>query len=50
MGVTPCFDPTTGASGGSQGGGAAGADLSALGFVEVDLTDGSPTPTTLWTP
>jgi hypothetical protein len=42
MGVTPCFDPTTGASGGSQGGGGGGgADLSALGFVEVDLTDGS---------
>lgn len=42
MGIAPCFDPTTGASGGSQGGGGGGgADLSALGFVEVDLTDGS---------
>lgn len=43
MGVTPCFDPTTGASGGSQGGGGGGggADLSALGFVAVDLTDGT---------
>ena len=43
MPIAPCFDPTTGASGGSQGGGGGGggADLSALGFVEVDLTDGS---------
>jgi len=42
MGIAPCFDPTTGASGGSQGGGGGGgADLSALGFTAIDLTDGS---------
>ena len=41
MPIAPCFDPTTGASGGSQGGGGStGADLSALGFEAVDLTDG----------
>ena len=39
MPIAPCFDPTTGASGGSQEGGGGGADLSALGFVAVDLTD-----------
>lgn len=42
MPIAPCFDPTTGASGGAQtGGGGGGADLSALGFIAVDLTDGS---------
>ena len=42
MPIAPCFDPTTGASGGSQGGGGGGgADLSALGFTAIDLTDGS---------
>jgi|DEB0MinimDraft_10_1074344.scaffolds.fasta_scaffold22271_3 hypothetical protein len=42
MAIAPCFDPTTGASGGSQGGGGGGgADLSALGFTAIDLTDSS---------
>jgi hypothetical protein len=40
MPIAPCFDPTTGASGGSQPGGGGGADLSALGFTQIDLTDG----------
>ncbi len=41
MPITPVFDPTTGASGGaSGGGGGGGADLSALGFTQVDLTSG----------
>jgi hypothetical protein len=40
MPIAPCFDPTTGASGGSQPGGGGGADLSALGFTAIDLTDG----------
>lgn len=39
MPITPCFDPTTGASGGASTGGG-GADLSALGFTQIDLTDG----------
>jgi len=43
MGIVRAFDPATGASGGPQegGGGGGGADLSALGFVAVDLTDGT---------
>ena len=42
MGIVRAFDPTTGASGGSQeGGGGGGADLSALGFTAIDLTDGT---------
>jgi hypothetical protein len=40
MPVTPCFDPTTGASGGASGGGG-GASLYNLPMTEVDLTDGS---------
>jgi|TARA_R100000084_G_C4648875_1_gene148422 hypothetical protein len=43
MPVIPCFDPTTGASGGpaSTGGGGGGANLAALDLTYVDLTDGS---------
>ena len=40
MPIAPCFDPTTGASGGAQPGGGGGADLSALGFTAIDITDG----------
>ena len=40
MPIAPCFDPDTGASGGAAGGGG-GADLSALGFEQVNITDGS---------
>jgi hypothetical protein len=40
MPITPCFDPTTGASGGAAGGGG-GASLYNLPMTEVDLTDGS---------
>jgi hypothetical protein len=40
MPVAPCFDPTTGASGGAATGGGGGADLSALGFTQIDLTSG----------
>lgn len=40
MPIAPCFDPTSGASGGAQKA-AGGADLSALGFIAIDLTDGS---------
>jgi hypothetical protein len=43
MPTVPCFDPTTGASGGPSdgGGGGGGADLSNLAFELIDLTDGS---------
>jgi len=39
MPIAPCFDPTTGASGGAAPA-AGGADLSALGFTQIDITDG----------
>lgn len=43
MPTVPCFDPTTGASGGPSGGGGGGggADLSNLSYETIDLTDGS---------
>jgi len=43
MPTVPCFDPTTGASGGPSdgGGGGGGADLSNLAYELIDLTDGS---------
>src|SRR5210317_180638 len=43
MPTVPCFDPTTGASGGPSdgGGGGVGADLSNLAYELIDLTDGS---------
>ncbi len=42
MPVAPCFDPTTGASGGAvSGGGGTGADLAALALTAIDLTDGT---------
>jgi hypothetical protein len=44
MPIAPCFDPDSGASGGAAGGGG-GADLSALGFEQVNITDGSWTQT-----
>jgi hypothetical protein len=41
VGITPCFDPTTGASGGASGGGG-GASLYNLAFTgPINLTDGS---------
>jgi hypothetical protein len=40
MAITPCFDPTTGASGGASGGGGT-PSLDAVAFTVVDLTDGS---------
>jgi hypothetical protein len=40
MPVVPCFDPTTGASGGPSGGGGT-PSLSDVAFTVVDLTDGS---------
>jgi len=40
MGIVRAFDPDTGASGGPAPAAATGADLSALGFEAVDLTDG----------
>jgi hypothetical protein len=41
MGIVRAFDPDTGASGGPAPAAASGADLSALGFTNLDLTDGS---------
>ncbi len=42
MPITPCFDPTTGASGGASGGGGGGASLYNLALTgPIDLTDGS---------
>jgi hypothetical protein len=42
MAIVPCFDPTTGASGGpATGGGGGGASLYDLPWTDVDLTDGS---------
>tara|TARA_R110000868_G_scaffold111289_4_gene300703 strand:+ start:3276 stop:4049 length:774 start_codon:yes stop_codon:yes gene_type:complete len=42
MPVAPCFDPSTGASGGATaGGGGGGDDLNALTWTTVDLADGS---------
>ena len=40
MGIVRAFDPDTGASGGPAPAAASGADLSALGFTSVNLTDG----------
>ena len=40
MPITPCFDPTTGASGGASGGGG-GVNLDAVPLgAAIDLTDG----------
>jgi hypothetical protein len=41
MGIVRAFDPDTGASGGPAPAAASGADLSALGFTAIDLTDGT---------
>jgi len=42
VGITPCFDPTTGASGGASGGGGGGASVYNLAFTgPINLTDGS---------
>lgn len=42
MPIIPCFDPTTGASGGpSSGGGGGGGGLYNIDLTEIDLTDGT---------